>query len=200
LIAAPDYGQYRALSPSVKSVGRAGHGGGRVVTAAAAYRSGGVVLKAAAYRSAEITIDCAPGEVFDYTRKQGVLETHILTPENVHVPSWAHDRNQLWNAAERAEPRRNGRIATEVEVALPAGLSREQNRELVLGYAQGIADRYGVVADVAIHQGKHPDNIHSHILFSHREITEHGFGDMSNRHTVEKGGREVSVAGIAGVS
>jgi hypothetical protein len=186
---------------SVKSVGRATrNGGAKSATAAAAYRSGGVVLKAAAYRSAEVMTDRATGEVFDYTRKQGVLETHILTPENVAAPGWAQDRNRLWNAAERAEPRQNGRIATEIEVALPHQLSRAQNRELVLGYAQGIADRYGVVADVAIHQGHDARNIHSHILFSHREITEHGFGDLSNRHRAEKGGREVPVAGIAAQS
>ena len=185
-------GQYHL---SVKSVGRGTRSGGASnAPAAAAYRSGGVVAKAA-YRSGEITVDHETGEVHDFTRKGGVVETHILAPQD--APDWTQDRSRLWNEAERAEKRVNGRIATEIEIALPKELNPDQRRELVVGFAQGIVDRHGVVADVAIHQGKDERNIHAHILFSHRELGPDGFGDLANRRTVEKGGREIGIAGIA---
>ncbi len=164
-------------------------------TAAAAYRSGGVV-EMACYRAAEATLEHATGQVHDYTRKTGVLESHLLLPEG--APDW--NRSRLWNEAERAEPRKNGRIATEIEVALPKELSRDQQRELALGFAQGIVDRYHVAADVNLHQGKHPDNVHAHMMFSHRELGPQGFGDIANRHPVEKGGRQVEVAGLVAQS
>ena len=177
---------------SVKSVGRAARSGGvKSATAAAAYRSGGVV-EMACYRAAEATLEQATGQVHDYTRKTGVLESHLLLPDG--APDW--NRSQLWNEAEKAEPRKNGRIATEIEVALPKELSRDQQHELALGFAQGIVDRYHVAADVNLHQGKHPDNVHAHMMFSHRELGSQGFGDIANRHLVEKGGRQVEVAGL----
>jgi hypothetical protein len=177
---------------SVKSVGRASRSGGaKSATAAAAYRSGGVV-EMACYRAAEATLEQATGQVHDYTRKTGVLESHLLLPDG--APDW--NRSRLWNEAEKAEPRKNGRIATEIEVALPKELSRDQQRELALGFAQGIVDRYHVAADINLHQGKHPDNVHAHMMFSHRELGPQGFGDIANRHPVEKGGRQVEVAGL----
>ncbi|MGH7037574.1 MAG: MobA/MobL family protein [Acetobacteraceae bacterium] len=181
---------------TVKSIGRSTRGGGvKNATAAAAYRSGGVV-EMACYRAAEATLEHATGQVHDYTRKTGVLESHLLLPEG--APDW--NRSRLWNEAERAEPRKNGRIATEIEVALPKELSRDQQRELALGFAQGIVDRYHVAADVNLHQGKHPDNVHAHMMFSHRELGPQGFGDIANRHPVEKGGRQVEVAGLVAQS
>lgn len=177
---------------SVKSIGRASRSGGtKSATAAAAYRSGGVV-EMACYRAAEATLEQATGQVHDYTRKTGVLESHLLLPEG--APDW--NRSRLWNEAEKAEARKNGRIATEIEVALPKELSRDQQRELALDFAQGIVDRSHVAADVNLHQGKHPDNVHAHMMFSHRELGSQGFGDIANRHLVEKGGRQVEVAGL----
>jgi hypothetical protein len=47
----------------------------------------------------------ALGRVHDYTRKQGIEETFILTPKD--APDWASDRSRLWNEVEASETRRN---------------------------------------------------------------------------------------------
>jgi ATP-dependent exoDNAse (exonuclease V) alpha subunit len=146
---------------SVKSVGRAN---GRSVVAAAAYRSG-----------ARLT-DERTGEVFDYRARSGVVESFIIASEN--APAWAQDREQLWSRAELAETRANGRLATELELALPHELPPEQRRELLLDFLASIIEQHGTVADIAIHepgQGKDHRNIHAHVLLTHRMLDEEGF-------------------------
>jgi MobA/MobL family len=82
---------------SVKAVGRAK---GRSIVAAAAYRAG-------------IRIeDERTGEIADYRARGGVAETFVLSREDAYAR--AQDIGRLWNDGERAEPRANGRIATEI--------------------------------------------------------------------------------------
>ena len=146
---------------SVKSVGRSN---GRSIVAAAAYRAGVVLLD-------EIT-----GQFADYRARGGVLDSFILAPEN--APSWTHDRARLWNGAEQAEQRANGRLATELELALPHELDAAARKQLLKDFLAPIIDRYGVAADVAIHEpgeGRDHRNIHAHVLITNRRIDEHGF-------------------------
>ncbi|MGE4046481.1 MAG: MobQ family relaxase [Acetobacteraceae bacterium] len=146
---------------SVKSVGRAK---GRSVVAAAAYRSGTRLE------------DERTGEVFDYRARGGVVDTFIIAPEN--APAWARDRAQLWSRAELAEGRANGRLATELELALPHELDAAQRKQLLHDFLAPITDRHGTAADVAIHkpgEGKDHRNIHAHVLLTHRMLDERGF-------------------------
>ncbi len=169
---------------SVKSVGRAK---GRSVVAAAAYRSG------------ERLADEISGQTFDYRARGGVVESFILAPD--HAPSWAHDRERLWNEAERAEGRANGRLATEIEIALPHELNHEQRKELLRDHFAPIIERYGVAVDIAIHEpgeGRDHRNVHAHVLVTHRVLGEDGFGELSNARTVQKNGRKPeTIYGIA---
>jgi hypothetical protein len=172
---------------SVKPVGRAN---GRSIVAAAAYRSG------------QRLEDERTGETFDFRARGGVEDSFIITPDG--AAAWGKDRARLWNEAERAEPRANGRLATELELALPCELNAAQRRELVADFVRGIVDRYGVAADVAIHApGKNGDhrNHHAHVLITHRELGPESFGDIAHTRTVtrKRKGREVQeqVAGIA---
>ncbi len=108
-----------------------------------------------------------------------------LAPAN--APSWAQDRAQLWNAAERAEPRANGRLATEIELALPHELTDAPRKTLLTDYLRPLIERHHVAADVAIHapgQGSDHRNIHAHVLITHRELGPDGFGEVSNARTV----------------
>jgi hypothetical protein len=66
---------------------------------------------AAAYRSAERIRDMRTGEEHDYTRKRGVMHRQIVLPPG--APPWAANREQLWNAAEAAETRKNSTVARE---------------------------------------------------------------------------------------
>ncbi len=148
----------------------------------------------AAYRAAE-RIDCArEGITHDYTRKQGVEDSFILTPDT--APDWAQDRPSLWNAAEAGERRLNSVVAREWEVALPAGLSPAARAELARDFAQAIVDRYGVAADVAIHAPHREGdqrNHHAHILTTTREIGPDGLGAKTRILDAAKtGGAEIA--------
>ena len=133
-------------------------------------------IAAAAYRSAEMIYCDREGRSHDYTRKRGVAYLEIVTPEN--APQWAQDRAQLWNHAEAAEKRKNAVTAREWEIALPAELDPEDRKQLALGFASDLVEKFGVVADVAIH-APHKDgdqrNHHAHILTTTRRIEGDGF-------------------------
>lgn len=162
---------------SVKTISRSA---GRSATAAIAYRSG------------EKVMDERTGLVHDYTRRRGVEHTEIFLPEN--APAWASQREQLWNAAELAEKRKNSTVAREFEVALPAELNREQRLELVREFSRDLVQRHGMAVDVAIHEpGKEGDhrNHHAHILCSTRRLTPEGFKDKTRELDDQKSG-EVS--------
>jgi len=146
---------------SVKSISRSA---GRSVVAAAAYRAG-----------QELT-DERQGMTHDYTRKQGVEDAFIVAPDGA---DWAQDRNALWNAAEAAEKRKDAKTGREYELALPAELDAGARKELARDFARELVARYGVVADVAIHEpGREGDNRnhHAHILTTTRTAGEDGLG------------------------
>lgn len=146
---------------SVKSISRSA---GRSVVAAAAYRAG-----------QELT-DERQGMTHDYTRKQGVEDAFIVAPDGAN---WAQDRNALWNAAEAAEKRKDAKTGREYELALPAELDAGARKELARDFARELVERYGVVADVAIHEpGREGDNRnhHAHILTTTRTAGEDGLG------------------------
>jgi len=154
---------------SIKPVSR---GAGRSGTAAAAYRAG-VCLE-----------DKRTGEVHDYTRKQGVEHADVILPSGVNL-----DREQLWNAAETAEKRKDARVGREFELALPAELTKEQRRELATDFAKSLVDKYGVAADVAIHEPNRKGdqrNHHAHILITTRQVTPEGMGEKTSLEREDK--------------
>lgn len=158
---------------SVKPISRSA---GRSATAAIAYRAGIMVD------------DLRTGATYDYRRRRGVESVDLVLPKG--APSWAHDRGALWNAAEQAEKRRDACVAREYEVALPAELSAEQRRRLVVDFAQELADREGCAVDVAIHapgRGGDQRNWHAHMLRTTRRIDADGMGAKLD---TEKAGRK----------
>jgi hypothetical protein len=168
---------------------------------------------AAAYRAAAELHDERTGQLFDYSRKRGVLHTEILAPDD--APDWMRDRGQLWNAVERVERRKDAQLARDVLVSLPHEMTDDERRDLVRDFAREAFVARGMIADVAIHA---PDrrgdqrNHHAHILLTMRELTGDGFGpkarawnetselegwrstfaDVVNRH-LEKNGYDVQV-------
>jgi hypothetical protein len=146
---------------SVKTIKRSA---GRSATAAAAYRVGE-------------RIECQrEGRVHDYTRKQGIEETFILTPKD--APDWASDRSRLWNEVEASETRRNSVTAREWELALPSEISAEARSQITRDFAQELVSRYGVAVDVAIHAPHREGdqrNHHAHVLTSTRKLEAGGF-------------------------
>lgn len=132
--------------------------------------SGRSSVAASAYRTGTLLVDERTGLTHDYSRRSGVDYQTVITPDGQHN---AIDRNQLWNAAEAAENRKDARTAREWVVALPSELSPDQQRELVNEFGAHLAQRYNVAVDLAIHApDAHGDqrNTHAHILMTTREI------------------------------
>jgi ATP-dependent exoDNAse (exonuclease V) alpha subunit len=148
-------------------------------------RAGGRSATAAsAYRAAEIVHDHTTGQTFDYTRKRGVEHSEIVLPTECARKdiNWARDRETLWNAAEVAENRSNSRVAREYELALPHEMNHAQRVDLVRSFSQGLADRYGVAVDFAIHaphRNGDERNYHAHLLTTTRTIEPGGLGPKS---------------------
>lgn len=142
---------------------------------------------AAAYRAGEQITDERTGEVHDYRRKTGVVESGLTMPEG---EGWSPSRPTLWNAAEAGEKRKDGTPAREHIIALPHELNDAQRSELVKGYAQDLSNRHGCAVDYAIHEPaeKGDDrNHHAHILRTTRKVDGEGLGEKC---AVEKAGRD----------
>ncbi len=140
--------------------------------------SGRSATAAAAYRAGERIIDERTGEVHDYRRKKGVLHSQIYVPQGVRMMS----RSALWNLAEKAEKRKDAKVAREWELALPAELSRINRMYLAHHFARAIVERYGVAVDMCIHApGKKGDdrNHHVHVLTTTRVLRRDGFGEKT---------------------
>lgn len=147
---------------SAKVIGRSG---GRSSVAAAAYRTAGRLR------------DDRQGVEHDYTRKGGVVHTETILPEN--APDWMSDRDQLWNAVEAIEKRRDAQLAREIEVSLPRELDGPARLELLRGFVQREFVDRGMIADVAVHEAKARDGQaqpHAHVMLTMRELTGDGFG------------------------
>ena len=116
-----------------------------------------------------------------------------------NMPEWAQENPmEFWDAADTYE-RANGRVYTEIVVALPRELSRHERQELVRDF---VGDELGEkhVYTVAIHNPRALDGgeqPHAHIMFSNRELDgierekEHFFKRANPEHP-EKGGAKKS--------
>lgn len=127
---------------------------------------------AAAYRAAERIVDERTGEIHDYTRKGGVVDSQVILPGGGTMA-----RAELWNAVEAKHKRGDATVAREFVVALPAELEGDQRQDLARRYARELADRYGVAVDVNVHApGKEGDqrNHHAHILMSACYVSAQG--------------------------
>jgi len=138
----------------------------------------------AAYRSCSKIHDERTGEIHDYTRKRGLEHSEIVLSKEAAKQDiqWARDRHQLWNAAEAAELRKDGRPAREYEVALPHELTKSQRIELARAFAQDLANRHQCAVDVAIHKPhRHGDqrNFHAHLYATTRQVTPTGLGEKT---------------------
>ncbi|MFA2899203.1 MobA/MobL family protein [Acinetobacter pittii] len=129
--------------------------------------SGRTAVASMAYRAGEKLTDERTGLTHDFTRKEGVVYTEILSNLDTEL-----DRSKVWNLAEKSENRKDARTAREWVIALPDELDEEQRKELAREFAQSLVDRYGVVADLAIHapsKGGDDKNHHAHIMLTTRK-------------------------------
>jgi len=129
--------------------------------------SGRTAVASMAYRAGEKLEDERTGLTHDFTKKDGIVHTEILSNLDIEI-----DRGELWNLAEKTENRKDARTAREWVIALPDELNSDQRKDLAKDFAQSLVDRYGVIADLAIHEpskGGSDKNHHAHIMLSTRK-------------------------------
>ena len=130
-------------------------------------------VAAAAYRSGSRLYEETTGITHDYTHKRGVEHSEILLPQG--APEWMADRQALWNAVESSEKRKDAQVAREIEVGLPIELKDREQIALLRDFVKREFVAKGMVADIGIHRDN-PNNPHSHILLTTRDLTPEGFG------------------------
>lgn len=138
---------------------------------------GASAVAGAAYSAGLDLTDLRTGERHDYTRKNGVVASGILTPAG--SPEWAHDPAKLWNSTEAAETRKNSVVAREFLVSLPHELTDDQRVDLARDLTTDLVKRFGFAAMFAIHvPDKNADerNHHVHILATTRRMEPTGLG------------------------
>ena len=180
---------------STKSISR---GNGQSAVASASYRAG-VELEDKRY-----------GKTHDYSKKQGVMSADIILPSALAAANADIDRSELWNKAEFSEKRKDARVAREWLVNLPHELSAEDRKELAHQFAQTLADRYGTIADCAIHEptqkeidrGADPRNFHAHIMFTTRcaELDDNNEVILTDKASIELSDNKRRSLGMARVS
>ena len=131
------------------------------------------VAKAAYHARTRIT-DERTGDTYDYSRRTDLYGHFILAPVNApeHI---VKDSTALWNEVERVERQNNGQTARYFDVAIPAELTNDDKKKLVLEYCQRNFVEKGMIADIAFHD-LDSDNPHAHVMLTLKTIGPEGFG------------------------
>lgn len=154
-------------------------------------------MAAAAYRAGAVIHDERSGYTHRYQNRKGVVSSFILAPAD--APETTYTRALLWNAVERAETRKNSRVARELILALPHELPATAREALMRDMAGWLVERYRVAVDGALHSpvpgdDHDPRNHHAHLLFTTREITKDGLGAKTRvLDDKEKGPHEIEL-------
>lgn len=132
--------------------------------------SGRTATASIAYRAGEKIHDQRTGLTHDYTKRaryQEIAHTQIISNLGIKI-----DRSELWNLAEQRENRKDARTAKEFVIALPHELDKDQRQALAVEFAQHLVNRYGCIADIAIHTPSRAGderNHHAHIMLTTRK-------------------------------
>lgn len=162
--------------------------------------TGRSAVSAVAYRAGCALHDERQWISFDYAKRHGVEHSEVIAPDRQPV-----DRQQLWNAAEQIEKRKDARTAREYELALPAELNLEKNIALVRDFAVMLCDQQKIAVDVAIHAPSRAGdqrNTHAHLVCTTREISRTGGGEivLGNKVSLELSDRARKEKGLNGGS
>ncbi len=139
--------------------------------------NGSSALAAAAYRSASRLHDERLDRNHDFSNKAGVVHSEVMLPDG--APEHLGNCEQLWNAVEAAEVRKDAQLAREVEFALPRELDQAEGIRLAREFVQREFVRRGMIADLNVHWDVGSDGEpkpHAHIMLTTREVGEDGFG------------------------
>ncbi|PJI84454.1 plasmid mobilization system relaxase [Yoonia maricola] len=139
--------------------------------------AGSSAVASAAYRAASRLRDERLDRPHDFTAKRGVVHPEVLLPQN--TPEAWSDREQLWNAVEAVEVRRDAQLAREVEFAIPREMSEAEGIALARDFVQAEFVDRGMIADLNVHWDRDADGLpkpHAHVMLTMRSVDEDGFG------------------------
>ncbi len=137
--------------------------------------AGRSAVAAAAYRCAGRLHDERIDRTHDFTNKGGVVHSEVLLPDS--APEHLSDREQLWNAVEASEKRKDAQLSREVEFAIPRELNQEQGIALARDFVQTEFVERGMVADLNVHWDIGADGLakpHAHVMLTMREVGREG--------------------------
>jgi len=149
------------------------HFSAKVISRAA----GSSALAAAAYRSASRLHDQRLDRHHDFSNKAGVVHSEVLLPDG--APEHFAEREQLWNAVEATEVRKDAQLAREVEFAIPRELDEGEGIRLARDFVEREFVARGMIADLNVHWDVGSDGEakpHAHVMLSMREVDGEGFG------------------------
>lgn len=134
-------------------------------------------VASASYRAGVKLEDKRYGKTHDYSKRHGVMSADIILPSSLKNQNITIERTELWNLAEETETRKNSRVAREWLVNLPHELDEETRKELAHEFTQALTDKFGTIADCAIHRptekeierGADARNYHAHIMLTTRK-------------------------------
>ena len=107
-------------------------------------KAGQNAVQAAAYRRGAKLYDKRTGQWFDYTKKQDIVFSEIMAPDD--SPEWVQEildmqekepdkaAGELWSFVELSEKRKDSRLDVDINLALPKELNLEQNAELIKSF------------------------------------------------------------------
>lgn len=147
-------------------------------------KDGKSAIASIAYRSGEKLFDERQNKTHNYTAKSksgGVVDKKMLLPSKFSDQNITLDRATEWNKAEKAEKRKDARVAREWLINIPYELYEKDPQkaiETAFSFGQKLSDRYNCLVDCCIHKptekdianGADPRNIHCHIMLTTREV------------------------------
>lgn len=149
---------------------------------------GGSVTAAAAYISGEKLRDRYEGRIYDCSYRKDVVFKEVLLPSKASPK--LHDRQELVDAINDSEKRKDSQLARTIKIALPNELSLERQLALAKEFVIEKFIKAGLCVLIAIHRGEldksrkptgiepvheRQDNPHAHIIVPFRTVGEEGF-------------------------
>ena len=157
--------------------------------------NGQSAVASASYRAGVELEDKRYGKTHDYSKRSGVMSADIILPTVLKEQGANIERSELWNLAEKSETRKNSRVAREWLINLPHELDEKTRKDLAHKFTQSLADKFGVIADCAIHKptareierGADARNFHAHIMLTTRkaELGEDGKITLTDKSDCE---------------
>lgn len=138
--------------------------------------SGGNACRSGAYNARSIVRDERTNVVYNFTNKKDNVYHRMLLPD--HVDNKYQDLNELHNAVECIERKKNSQLLKEIIIALPD--DKELNLQDRINITHQIIDKKawvknGLAVQVDIHEPHEGENNwHVHLLLTTRRFTEDG--------------------------